>query len=409
MDYDTSVSNVIQETERNFVPNVANPDDPDIDKQYFNDFIKSVSHCFNLINNLLSNKEFHKQLVVRPIDYAVIVRNSLTLCGENHDSSCVWCDETCAKLSDEVIDKFCKIFNCTTKQLLVEVSFGESRGVENKMAMLLLKFLRPKLLTDTWRTYPGAVACYKWIIMNIEIPYMQEYIYTVIPTTLNIIDDYHADNKVLGLKCLSHILSNVTMEQLKNYCSIDLFYTMVKPLLHWREKETIIPLLNCIIEIAKKGNSKYQKQSVDPGWCEYMDETLAILLPIIEFEQDVRLQTEYTEALYIILNASETNVSLARWSHRFISVIECYAQFPHTSYRTMQVIELYLKKCFPILHKYGRKLAIISGKVVYYSTDNETFELSCRCYKILYEVLSETISLPLLEEIKVNRNARLKR
>lgn len=73
------------------------------------------------------------------------------------------------------------------------------------------------------------------------------------------------------------IMFKQTMEQLKNYCSIDLFYTMVKPLLHWREKETIIPLLNCIIEIAKKGNSKYQKQSVDPG-VKYLARLFVFLL-----------------------------------------------------------------------------------------------------------------------------------
>jgi hypothetical protein len=88
----------------------------------------------------------------------------LLLCGE-HMVADKWTTRETMKYSEELISHLCKLWQCKTiLQLLIG---DESKHVGLFSAALLS--LRPKLLKDTWKTYPAAVSCYQWLLFQVKV------------------------------------------------------------------------------------------------------------------------------------------------------------------------------------------------------------------------------------------------
>lgn len=85
--------------------------------------------------------------------------NLLLLIGE-HSEKNLWNTAECVNISKELMANFCQLWVCQS----VSIFF-----LENENFNKLLLMLRPKLLKDTWKTYPAAVACYKWILHEVEV------------------------------------------------------------------------------------------------------------------------------------------------------------------------------------------------------------------------------------------------
>jgi hypothetical protein len=88
----------------------------------------------------------------------------LLLCGE-HVVDNKWTTKETIKYSEELIRHLCKLWQCQT--ILQLLTGDESKHVGLFSAALLS--LRPKLLKDTWKTYPAAVACYQWLLFQIKV------------------------------------------------------------------------------------------------------------------------------------------------------------------------------------------------------------------------------------------------
>lgn len=85
--------------------------------------------------------------------------NLLLLIGE-HSEKNIWNTAECVNISKELIASFCELWTCQS----VSTFFSQH---ENFNKLLLM--LRPKLLKDTWKTYPAAVTCYRWMLNEVEV------------------------------------------------------------------------------------------------------------------------------------------------------------------------------------------------------------------------------------------------
>lgn len=85
--------------------------------------------------------------------------NLLLLIGEQHEQN-VWNTTESVSISKDLTSKILELYRYQSiSQLLTEQ--------DNCTTVLLT--LRPKLLKDTWKVYPAAVASYKWILYQIEV------------------------------------------------------------------------------------------------------------------------------------------------------------------------------------------------------------------------------------------------
>jgi len=85
--------------------------------------------------------------------------NLLLLIGE-HSEKNIWNTAECVSISKELITDFCDLYACQS----ISQFLSEHENLNN-----LLLVLRPKLLKDTWKTYPSAVASYRWILHEVEV------------------------------------------------------------------------------------------------------------------------------------------------------------------------------------------------------------------------------------------------
>jgi hypothetical protein len=124
--------------------------------------LKILTLIFQQIVNNVGCEEYHANKRISK-NRAVCL---LLLCGE-HSIDDKWTTKETIKYSGELINHLCKLCQCKSiSQLLTGV---ESRQEYVGLFSTALLSLRPKLLKDTWKTYPAAVSCFKWLLFHVKV------------------------------------------------------------------------------------------------------------------------------------------------------------------------------------------------------------------------------------------------
>lgn len=112
--------------------------------------LQHIIHCHN---------EKTIQIKLDTLIVKTFTINLLLLIGEQHEKN-VWNTAESVFISKELQSEILGLYRYESiSQLLMEQ--------DNFITVLLA--LRPKLLKDTWKIYPAAVVCYKWILYQIEV------------------------------------------------------------------------------------------------------------------------------------------------------------------------------------------------------------------------------------------------
>lgn len=85
--------------------------------------------------------------------------NLLLLAGEHHEKN-IWNTAESVSISKELLSGVFQLYRCQ--------SISEFLTEQDNFTTVLLT-LRHKLMKDTWKAYPAAVACYKWILYQVEV------------------------------------------------------------------------------------------------------------------------------------------------------------------------------------------------------------------------------------------------
>ncbi|XP_063974955.1 TELO2-interacting protein 2-like [Diachasmimorpha longicaudata] len=262
----------------------------------------------------------------------IILMHLIITVGEQSERSPWNTDET-PEIAHNIFNDICGLFeNSNLSNMLC--------GSDDKFLTILM-ILRPKLIKDTWKTYPAAVTCFKWLLNQVEIPGLVKYLSNILPTTLIIFDDFVPENRIIGLQCIDKIIqhSSTHREFVENGYA-DVIYDAVEKLTHQRDVRYIIPTFTCITHIltAMENNN-------DPlnrfEWTK-RDDVIATLLDNMEMEQDLDLRHAYMTSLPKLL----TDLGCAKWLQALIRILEEYCSH-HTDLRTLkatlQTAEVILK------------------------------------------------------------------
>lgn len=163
-DDDNSWSPCIELIVRSFVPQkTIGADRPCEEKDYKEYRIvvdRNLRNVRSMLQHILNNyKERHLRLNNATGLARIFGMNLLLLIGEHCERN-VWNSAECVSISKELLGDFCDLYACQNiSQFLLE----------QETFVNLLLILRPKLLKETWKTYPSAVICYKWILQEVEV------------------------------------------------------------------------------------------------------------------------------------------------------------------------------------------------------------------------------------------------
>ncbi|CAK9800451.1 TELO2-interacting protein 2 [Anthophora quadrimaculata] len=245
--------------------------------------------------------------------------NLLLLIGEHHEKN-VWNTAESVSISKELTNEILKLHRSESiSQLLIEQNFTT-----------VLLTLRPKLLKNTWKTYPAAVASYKWILYQIEKPGLYNYICDVLPTALIIIDDFVPENVVIGLECLHQIIQHSHLKKWwieTGYAKVILH--ALEGLTLQREAKYVILVYSCITSLL--ATMEHWDSTLNVFAWTKRDDVLLTLLDNMEFEQNVELRRVYMLSLPQLL----TNIGCAKWCERLTRILAEYCEH-HTDVRTLK-------------------------------------------------------------------------
>ncbi|XP_015429301.1 PREDICTED: TELO2-interacting protein 2-like [Dufourea novaeangliae] len=244
----------------------------------------------------------------------------LLLVGEHHEKN-IWNTAESVSTSKDLLSGILELYKCQSiTQFLME---------QHNFTTTILT-LRPKLLKDTWKYYPAAVACYKWILYQTEKPALYNHMGDVLPTALIIVDDYMAENVVIGLECLCQIVQHFHLKKVlidTGYAKV-IFHALER-LTHQREPKYVILVYLCISSLL--ATMEHWDNTLNVFEWTQRDDVLAILLDNMEFEQNVELRHVYMLSLPQLL----TNIGCAKWCERLTRILSEYCEH-HTDLRTLK-------------------------------------------------------------------------
>ncbi|XP_077257773.1 TELO2-interacting protein 2 [Temnothorax americanus] len=246
--------------------------------------------------------------------------NLLLLIGE-HGEKNIWNTAECVSISKELLASFRDLYTCQSVSQFLS---------ENENLRDLLLTLRPKLLKDTWKTYPSAVACYRWILREAEKPILFNYIGDVLPTALIILDDYFPDNVLIGLECIYQIIQHSYMKKgLIDSGYAKLIYHALEHLTHQKEVRYVIPLYSCMASLL--ATMEHWDNAINLFEWTTRDEVLSTLIGNMQLERNIELRHVYMLSLPQLI----TSIGCAKWCGALIRILAEYCE-RHTDLRTLK-------------------------------------------------------------------------
>lgn len=150
--------------QRSFVPpkfiDEARPCEEKDFREYRLVIERKLNNVRFMLQHILNNCKQHLPLNDDSMEITkTFSMNLLLLIGE-HSEKNIWNTAECVNISKELSANFCHLWACQS----ISTFFSEH---ENFNKLLLM--LRPKLLKITWKIYPAAVTCYKWMLHQAEV------------------------------------------------------------------------------------------------------------------------------------------------------------------------------------------------------------------------------------------------
>jgi hypothetical protein len=275
----------------------------------FEDFRNTIIDNLNYIALLLD------LIIQKKIQYTKSITENLfkvvIIIGEQHQKS-PWNTDRIMKLSELLIKKICKIFGHKNITEILK---------DDAIFIMILKFLRPKLLKSTWKCFPAAVNCYKWLLETVKKPFLKKYISDIIPTALIILDDYNNKNQMLGINCISIIIEHCQKSRILKIFNYDeVIFQALKRMSYEAESFIIISLYSCISSLLINIDH-YENKNHAFRWNK-RDEILAILLDNMELQINLQYRYDYIMCLSKFI----TYINSGKWSIRLTRILSEYCE-----------------------------------------------------------------------------------
>ncbi|XP_058804669.1 TELO2-interacting protein 2-like [Phymastichus coffea] len=273
-------------------------------KDYKNTLSSNLDNVMSLLSIILKNKN---QLTVENNTQLVTV---ITIIGEQSSKN-VWNTSETVEVSKLLSLLVCKIFE----------KDNISKVFDDNIFLAVVMSLRPKLLKDTWKSYPGAVVCYKWLLQIIEKPFLKRHVAEVLPTALVIFDDYVQENQMIGLECIGIIIDHCQKSKSLKNCNYDeVIYQALKKATSNIETNMIITLYTQIAKLLE--NICYCEGNINMFEWNKKDDILYILFSQMELQSDIDCRYAYIVSLRELLNHS----SIGKWSEHLTRILSEYCE-----------------------------------------------------------------------------------
>uniref|UniRef100_A0A8D0F700 TELO2 interacting protein 2 n=1 Tax=Strix occidentalis caurina TaxID=311401 RepID=A0A8D0F700_STROC len=118
-----------------------------------------------------------------------------------------WTNARSQSVAQELLALLVQAAGCGS---VAEFLRGKDEDEEGRFAAVM-GLLKQELTKDTWKRNPATKHVFSWTLPHVTRPWLSHYLERVLPPSLLISDDYQEENKILGVRCLHHIILNVVV------------------------------------------------------------------------------------------------------------------------------------------------------------------------------------------------------
>lgn len=234
-----------------------------------------------------------------------------------------WTSARSRSVAGDLLESLVRAADCGS---VAEFLRGKKEDEEGRFAAVM-GLLKQELTKDTWKRNPAMKHVFAWTLPHVTRPWLSRYLESILPPSLLISDDYREENKILGVRCLHHIVLNVPGADLCQFNRAQVVYHALYNHLYSREAPLIQAVLLCLLDllpVLEKAQRRQEQQQQQPRAPTRCDEVLQLLLTHMEAEHRLALRRVYAGTLPAFVR--RLGVLVARHLKRLERVIVGYLE-----------------------------------------------------------------------------------
>ncbi|XP_067879145.1 TELO2-interacting protein 2 [Heterodontus francisci] len=202
-----------------------------------------------------------------------------------------WTNAASRLATDELLAAAVQAAGCKTVTELLCGAEEKGRGVLGAV----LHLMKPQMNKNTWKLNPATKHVFRWLLQRVRRPWLAEHLDAVLPPSLLFSDDYRTENKILGVRCLQHIIDNVPAAELLQYNRAQVVYHALYNHLYTPEASLIQTVLSCLLDLLPL----LEKAHVIRGQqrANRYDKVFCLILTHMEVEDKIPLRRVYAKHL----------------------------------------------------------------------------------------------------------------
>ncbi|XP_014747898.1 PREDICTED: TELO2-interacting protein 2 [Sturnus vulgaris] len=209
-----------------------------------------------------------------------------------HKEQRPWTTASSRAVAQEVLERLVQAAGCGSVEEFLRGKEGDEEGRFGAVMGLLKK----ELTKDTWKCNPASKDVFSWALLRVCRPWLCPHLERVLPPALLLSDDFQEENKVLGVRCLHHIVLNVPGADLCQFNRAQVLFHALYNHLYSREAPLIQAVLLCLLDLLpilqRCQRHQGQGRAVSP-W----DQVLQLVLTHMEAEYGLALRRVYAGTL----------------------------------------------------------------------------------------------------------------
>ncbi|XP_070808438.1 TELO2-interacting protein 2 [Pituophis catenifer annectens] len=250
------------------------------------------------------------------------VAGPIFICAVTHGAERPWTQPRSQCGAQELLDALLRVLEYKS---IPEFLRGTREG-ERGWFVVVMQCLKPELTKETWQCNPATKYVFCFVLQEIQRPWLGDHLEKVLPPSLLLSDDYRVENKILGVRCLHHIIQNVPAAVLGQFNRVQVVYHALFNHLYSREAQLVQVVLLCILDVLLVLERAPQQLSPKPRRVTASDRVLQLLLTHMEAESQLSLRRIYAKSLPAFVE--RLGIRIVHHLKRLQRVIVGYLEIP---------------------------------------------------------------------------------
>lgn len=204
-----------------------------------------------------------------------------------------WTSPRSRDVAGEVLAFLLRVTECSSVAGFLRGENEEEKGEFT----VILGLLRPNLHEESWKNNPAVKHVFSWTLQQVTRPWLNQHLERILPPSLLISDDYQTENKILGVRCLHHIVLNVPAADLLQYNRAQVLYHALFNHLYMPEHHLIEAVLLCLLDVFPVLEKALHWKGAVARPTTHCDEVLQLVLTHMEPEHRLLLRRTYARTL----------------------------------------------------------------------------------------------------------------